>query len=580
MEAGRGLISQLSPPSTSHVPRTHLKRNAFSPCPVPDMHGQASWAVTSMPITSVVRFFPASVLLQEQHDDLRPYIFREDRISQVILDRRCMETGALVCQDKDREFNEYLRYLEHRYLYRPGFWYPLPTSYTEEKTSLSDSINSVVNDTNIDAEIEQQHVVKASFNGIIPSEALALAKEALLASREVVNLVESYSMAHVNGFYFPGQGSKNSAKEIVSVEEATVRSKQLLERRSKRRRVPKKTTVISDATAYSISTEMSRKMSKGLNKNDPLRLFLWGPETKQLLTLKEERDLFNKIQDLMRLEEAKQNLQLQFGREPTFSEWAEALGMSCHMLQSCLYSGNRSREKMIYANFRLVVHVAKQYQGMGLNIQDLLQEGSMGLMKSLEKFKPKAGCRFPSYAYWWIRQSIRKAIFQNSRTIRLPENVFALLKKIKNVRKLYIQEGHIPSNEELARRVGITKERLERLLASSRTPVSIQDRVWMDQDVTIQEITADPEVEVPEFTVAKQMMRQHVRNLLHVLPPRERQIIQFRYGIHGEPKSLSDIGSVFGLSKERVRQLESRALDTLKESLTNQGLDAYMDLLI
>ena len=122
----------------------------------------------------------------------------------------------------------------------------------------------------------------------------------------------------------------------------------------------------------------------------------------------------------MRLEEVKGNLHSQFGREPTLVEWAEAVGMTCHVLQSCLHSGNRSRERMIYANFRLVVHVAKQYQGKGINIQDLLQEGSVGLMKSLEKFKPKAGCRFPTYAYWWIRQSIRKAIFQNSRTIRLP----------------------------------------------------------------------------------------------------------------------------------------------------------------
>ncbi|CAA6667533.1 unnamed protein product [Spirodela intermedia] len=350
------------------------------------------------------------------------------------------------------------------------------------------------------------------------------------------------------------------AKVLTRREDEAEKSKWLLDRRSRRRRRSNKTSaVISDASPYVIPTDVSRKMSRGVDTNDALRFFLWGPETRQLLTVKEEKELFKKIQDLMRLEEVKQNLHSQFG----------PVGMTCHVLQSCLYSGNRSRERMIYANFRLVVHVAKQYQGKGLNIQDLLQEGSMGLMRSLEKFKPKAGCRFPTYAYWWIRQSIRKAIFQNSRTIRLPENVYALLKKIKNTRVLYIQEGHVPTNEELARRVGISKERLERVLTSARSPVSIQDRAWTDQDITVQEITADPEVEAPEFIVAKQMMRRH------------RQIIQFRYGMHGgEPKSLSEIGELLGLSKERIRQLESRALDRLKESLPGHGLGAYVELLI
>ncbi|KAF8397725.1 hypothetical protein HHK36_016647 [Tetracentron sinense] len=333
-----------------------------------------------------------------------------------------------------------------------------------------------------------------------------------------------------------------------------------------------------------------------LNAMGYLRVMLRGPPKRFLLRNKCLFELLNslgaigsanliqlkeKVTELIKLEEVKRRFQSQFDREPTLVEWAEAVGMSCRVLQSHLHSGNNSREKMIYANFRMVVHVAKLYQGRGLNLQDLLQEGSMGLMRSLEKFKPQVGCRFSTYAYWWIRQRIRKAIYQNSRTIRLPENVYNLLRKVKSTKELYSREGHRPTNEELAKHVGITVEKLETLLSSTRMPLSIQQPVWLDQSTTFQEITADTEIESTDLCVSKQMMRRHVHNLLRTLSPRERRIIRLRYGIEdGKPKSLAEIGSVFRLSKERIRQLENRALNKLKQCLSSHGLGAYSDLLI
>ncbi|KAF5471856.1 hypothetical protein F2P56_008622 [Juglans regia] len=206
----------------------------------------------------------------------------------------------------------------------------------------------------------------------------------------------------------------------------------------------------------------------------------------------------------------------------------------------------------------------------------------MGLMKSVEKFKPQSGCRFATYVYWWIRQSIRKAIYQHSRTIRLPETVHALLGKMMESKRLLIQEGnHLPTNEELARHVGITVNKLEKLLCTTRLPLSMQRPVWADQDTTFQEITSDTEVEIPEVSVAKKLMRQHARNLLSILSPRERRIIRLRFGIEdGKQKSLSEIGNMFGLSKERVRQLENRALHRLKQCLSSEGLVAYTELLV
>ncbi|XP_056171517.1 RNA polymerase sigma factor sigF, chloroplastic-like [Syzygium oleosum] len=183
----------------------------------------------------------------------------------------------------------------------------------------------------------------------------------------------------------------------------------------------------------------------------------------------------------------------------------------------------------------------------------------MGLMKSIEKFKPQAGCQLATYAYWWIRQTVRKAIFQNSRTIRLPENVYALLSKVMEAKRSYIQEGHHhPSKEQEAKRAGISVHKLEKLASTTTPPLSLQQPLWADQDTTFQEIIADTGVEIPDLSVSKQLMRRDVRNLLSTLSPRERQIMKLRYGIDGgEQGSLSDIGNIFGLSKERVRQLES-----------------------
>ncbi|XP_038979558.1 RNA polymerase sigma factor sigF, chloroplastic isoform X2 [Phoenix dactylifera] len=565
MEAGRRLLASPPPNPT----RTHV-RNRF-PTSVPMLHDQASWTNISVPTTSIVCHFPMSVLSQEQRDDYKTnYISKEE---QNVQDDRQVESGRSCFEEKAKcEVAQCLRYFEHQLLYHQVFWYPFLSLYTEEKTPLAMSTEPIKSDHKL---VQLENC--ADF--VRPADVLALAKRAMRASRKAASLMEESNIlaAEFDESHFLG----GSTMDISIKEEVVVRSKRLLERRSKKRKVGKNSKNVACEVSKSMTTGMNKKIDKGLDPNDPLRLFLWGPETKQLLTVKEEKDLFVQIQDLMRLEEVQQRLRLQFDREPTLSEWAQAVGMSCQALQCCLSSGKRSREKMINANLRLVVHVAKQYEGKGLNILDLLQEGSRGLMKSLEKFKPKVGCRFSTYAYWWIRQSIRKAIFLNSRVIRLPENVFGLLNSIKKARRLFIQEGHAPTNEEIAKQVGISVERLKVLLLTTRNPISIQECAWTDQDVTFQEITGDPEVETPDLSMAKQMMRQHVRGLLRILKPRERQIIQYRFGIpNNEPKSLTEIGVMFGLSKERVRQLESRALDKLKDCRPSHGLGAYLELLL
>lgn len=567
MEAGRNLLS-----STPSFPlRTHLKNCLSSPSStsVLMLHEQAAPAVTSMPSTSIARRSPTSVLLQEQRDEngLLLHMFKEDITPRAMLDKRQMETGASVHEEKNPgNSDQLMQDFERQLLHWPGLWNLFPSLQIGQNTFSSLTLQSVTTDLENPMDVE-------------PCNVVAIAKKALSASKEAALLAEDSKYIGVD--FDDSLSSGFGSRSLVPEEDKTVRSTRLLERRSKKRRGPKSEVMINEAY-ISRNVDVKRKINEGFDPNDPLRLFLWGPETKQLLTFKEESELIAQVQDLIKLEQVKSRLQSHFGREPTLVEWAEGAGLSYRVLQSQLHSCNSSRKKLIYANLRMVVHIAKQYLGRGLSFQDLLQEGSMGLMKSVGKFKPQAGCRFGTYAYWWIRQTIRKAIFQHSRSIRLPENVHTLLGKVMESKRVLIQEGnHHPTKEELARRVGITVDKLEKLLYTTRKPLSMQQPVWSDQDTTFQEVTADSSIEIPDVSVAKQLMRRHVRSLLSILSPRERQIIRLRYGIEdSKQKSLSEIGNIFGLSKERVRQLESRALYRLKQCLGSEGLGAYTDLLV
>ncbi len=308
---------------------------------------------------------------------------------------------------------------------------------------------------------------------------------------------------------------------------------------------------------------------------DLVRSYLRDIGRVPLLSNEQEITLGRQVQQLMSLEKLESDLEGDLGEKPSHEAFATAAGLTPLQLKRRLKSGRRAKERMVAANLRLVVSVAKKYTKRNMELLDLIQEGTIGLVRGVEKFDPTRGYKFSTYAYWWIRQGITRAIAEKSRIIRLPIHITEVLNKLKKgQRELSQQLARTPSMQELADYLDIPIDEVKELMFRASKPVSLESKVGDGEDTVLLDLLSS-ESDLPSQKIEIDCMKGDLEVLLQKLPELQNRVLRMRYGINGEdPMTLTGIGRILGISRDRVRNLERDGLKRLRKF--SNAVEAYV----
>ena len=410
---------------------------------------------------------------------------------------------------------------------------------------------------NHNKEIEAEQAVQQNADVLADDDAVAESAADFMPVDDDILAVESES--EKNDGPQPGEETDDELLEGIPEEELKAVSDVAL---------PK----VSNRTRHVAKARNHRSGDGGVTMltGDPVRMYLKEIGRVQLLTGPQEIDLAMKIEAgvdaAAQLDAAEeQGIELD-RREKRRLSRIEAVGID-------------AKQQLIEANLRLVVSIAKRYVGRGMLFLDLIQEGNLGLIKAVEKFDHTKGFKFSTYATWWIRQAITRAIADQARTIRIPVHMVETINKVKKVSSQLLHEyGHDPSAEEIAERLDMPVDKVREIMRVAQEPVSLETPIGEEEDSHLGDFIPDDDAPVPAEAASQTLLKEQLADVLKTLTPREEKVLRLRFGLEdGRPRTLEEVGKEFNVTRERIRQIEAKALRKLRHPSRSKKLRDFLD---
>jgi len=343
--------------------------------------------------------------------------------------------------------------------------------------------------------------------------------------------------------------------------------------------IPEEELTLEETTEIELDVEsIERSLGDGVSIEDPVRMYLKEIGRVPLLSAEEEISLAKRMEAGMEAELAITELETAIEEEKKAAK-KEKITKEIEDKKLIIADGKRAAQDLSKANLRLVVSIAKRYVGRGMLFLDLIQEGNLGLIKAVEKFDYRKGYKFSTYATWWIRQAITRAIADQARTIRIPVHMVETINKIIRINRQLLQElGREPAPSEIAERMDMPEERVREILKISQEPVSLETPIGEEEDSHLGDFIQDDNVPVPADAAAFTMLREQLDEILDTLTERERKVLTLRFGlIDGRARTLEEVGKEFSVTRERIRQIEAKALRKLRHPSRSKRIKDYLE---